>query len=461
MKAPDSVLIVRHRWGLHASAPRIGSDRLRAAWNAVRERRGGSRLVAAWRALALPGRLECEVMPVGRPAGTKRTRGRPCRTGITVMKQTKTLLAVLTPSAMVRILLGWGAVLGCAIARPILTGHLPTPVLFVLLAALVAVIVVCSFGVVSEAEHLARRLGDPYGTLVLTMSIVLIEVILIAAVMLGPGEHATIARDSVMAATMIALNLVIGLALLVGGLRHGALRVNRAGASAYLGFLVVLVAVAFAFPAVVGEGGAYRPTQAVAILVLTVGAYAFFLWRQTGPQRGDFQEVPATEPSAQASQPAGSSFREHRAEIFARIVILLVTVTPIVLLSHDMAALLDDALGRAGAPRILSGVLIAMIVFLPEAITTVRAAWTNEGQRVSNLAHGALVSCVGLTLPVVLAIGLFTGQRVVLAEGPASLVLLGVTLALSLATFGAAKVTPIQGVAHLFVFVLFGISVFS
>ena len=105
--------------------------------------------------------------------------------------------------------------------------------------------------------------------------------------------------------------------------------------------------------------------------------------------------------------------------------------------------------------------IIAMIVFLPEAITTVRAAWGGEAQRVTNLAHGALVSCVGLTLPVVLAIGVLTNQTVILAETPANLVFLVASLLLTLATFSAQRVTSIHGAAHLFVFVLYGLSIFS
>ncbi|GEC98692.1 calcium:proton antiporter [Kocuria varians] len=333
-----------------------------------------------------------------------------------------------------------------------------------MLAAIVAVIIVCAFGVVTEAEHLAHRLGDPYGTLVLTLSIVLIEVILISAVMLGPGDHATIARDSVMAATMIVLTLVIGLALLIGGMRHQNLRVNRTGISSYLSLLVVLVTVAFAFPAVIGENGAYTPGQAVPILILTILLYGFFLYRQTGAQNTDFQEVTPVQASTDTNEPQPgipAVLREHRKEVLARVALLLATVIPIVLLSHHMAALLDDGLNRLGAPVALSGILIAMIVFLPEAITTIRAAWTGETQRVTNLAHGALVSCVGLTLPVVLAIGLLTDQTVILAESPANLVLLGVSLLLSLTTFSAHRVTALHGAAHVFVFVLYGISVFA
>src|SRR5699024_2592613 len=99
------------------------------------------------------------------------------------------LRAIISPTVLLQLLLGWGAVLTMFLARPMLDGPIATPMLFGILAAIVVVIVICAFGVVTHAEHLARRLGDPYGTLVLTLSIVIIEVILISAVMIGPGEY--------------------------------------------------------------------------------------------------------------------------------------------------------------------------------------------------------------------------------------------------------------------------------
>jgi len=82
-------------------------------------------------------------------------------------------------------------------------------------------------------------------------------------------------------------------------------------------------------------------------------------------------------------------------------------------------------------------------------------------QRVSNLCHGALVSTAGLTIPAVLTIGLLTGRPVLLAETPVDLLLLGLTLLLTLATFSARRLTALHGAAHLFVFALYGVSVFA
>ncbi|MCE0509538.1 calcium:proton antiporter [Microbacterium sp. KKR3/1] len=378
------------------------------------------------------------------------------------------LRQLISGTDVVRIVLGWGAFAALLLLHPVLAAPVAAPVLVIALGAIIAVILVCAFGVVKQAEALAHRLGDPYGSLVLTLSIVLIEVILISAVMLGPGEHATIARDSVMAVAMIILNLVIGLALLLGGLRHRGMAHNRTGTSAYLSMLIVLIALAFGLPALIGTDGSFTTAQEIPIIILTVLLYAFFLYLQMGAQASDFTEVDPRLPQSPQhpeESEAGGGIRqvvaEHRTEVLVRLALLVVTVIPIVLLSHDMAALLDDGLGRLGAPVALAGVLIAGIVFLPESITAVRAALGGEAQRVNNLCHGALVSTVGLTIPAVLIIGMFTGQTVVLAESPANLLMLAVTLLLSVTTFAARRVTAMHGAAHLVTFAVYLVVLFS
>lgn len=382
---------------------------------------------------------------------------------------------VLDRSAISRLLLGWAGVAALMLLSPA-PGALPSALLALALAAIVAVIVIAAGGVVAQAEALAHRLGDPYGTLVLTLSIVVIEVVLIAAVMLGPGDHATIARDSVMAVSMIIMNLVLGLCLLVGGIRREALHVNRTGTSVYLVLLIGLGAMAFAVPTVLGEDGAYAPVQGVAIAAMTVAVYAVFLWRQTGAQAVEFQEVelPAADESAQEPTDAagasdtedrspgiGATLSRHRAELGLRVLLLVATVLPIVLLSHDMAGLLDEGLDRLGAPIALSGVLIAAIVFTPETLTALRAAAGGEMQRVVNLCHGALVSTLALTIPTVLIIGLATGSPVVLAESPVNLLLLGVTFAVSAVSAAAPRVTAVHGTVHLLLFAVYALALFS
>jgi Ca2+:H+ antiporter len=383
---------------------------------------------------------------------------------------TAALRSIVTPTAIIRLILGWGTFVAIQLTGPLLDPPVPMPLLVTALIVIIAVILVCAFGVVTEAEHLAGRLGDPYSSLVLTISICLIEVILISAVLLGPGDHATIARDSVMAVSMIILGAVVGLCLLVGGLRHGSMAHNRTGATNYLTMIIALTALAFAVPALIGTNGSYETWQEIPIVIATIGIYAFFLYRQMGPQAQEFTEVdprvaPAPHISPAEEEPRAQGIVEilsvHRTEIILRLALLVTTVLPIVLLSHDMASLLDDGFGRLGAPVALSGVIIAMIVFLPETLTSVRAAWNGEIQRVSNLCHGAHVSTVGLTIPTVLVIGMITDQPIVLAESPINLLLLAVIVLVSITAFVGKRVTAVHGVTHLIVFLVFGLAIFA
>lgn len=264
----------------------------------------------------------------------------------------------------------------------------------------------------------------------------------------------------------------------------------------YVGMLLLLAASAFALPALIGDDGSLRPVQAAVVAGLTVVLYAVFLRRQTGARASDFQEVAtgsrvvrtgsraaqdaavrdpdaassSTSTSASASSSSspsgptpeiGQALRTHRLELLVRSALLIATVLPIVLLSHHMAGLLDEGLARLGAPAALGGVLIAMIVFTPESITAVRAALGGEIQRVVNLCHGALVSTFALTIPTVLVISLVTGQRVVLAESSANLVLLGVTLALCTLSARAARMTRWHGIAHLLLCAIYAIVLFA
>jgi Ca2+:H+ antiporter len=388
------------------------------------------------------------------------------------MRQTPRPERLLSPIDLVRAALGWVTfgVLQLADAR--LTPPVPAGTLVVALAVIVGVIIVGAFGVVQQAEALARRLGDPYGSVVLTLSIVLIEVILIVAVMTGPGHHATIGRDSVMAVSMIILNLVIGMSLVLGVRRHRSVRVNRRGSVAYLTMITALATIGFAAPRWVGTHGSYVGPLRIVVVVAAIAAYAVFLHRQLGLRADDFREVGAGGSSAVeggtdvGDAPEGAAtvrrvVADHRREVVIRVALLVATMIPIVVLSHDLASLLDDGIARLGAPTTLTGVLIAAIVFLPEGLTSVRAALGGELQRVSNLCHGALLSTLALTVPAVLVAGLVTDEAVVLAETPGNLALLAVTLVLSWWTFTARRITAAHGMAHLACFSLYVVSVFA
>ncbi len=359
---------------------------------------------------------------------------------------------VFSPAALLRLLLPWAGVGAVFAAHPLLAAPASTPALIIALIVIIAIILVAAFGVVHEAEQLAHKLGDPYGTLILTLSVVIIEVVLIASVMLGPGDHPTIARDSVSAVMLIIMGLVIGTSLIVGGIRHPRARHRRTGSSQYLGMIALLVMMGFVLPSTLGTDGAYGPTAAIVVAVTTVLIYAFFLWRQMGAEADEFRE-PHDDGSTPPAAPSGIS----RAELLLRSGLLVATMIPIVLLGHELAGVLDQALPRWGVPTAISGVIIAFIVFTPETITMVRAAAGGEMQRVANLGLGAYVSTVGLTIPSVLVIGLVTGSPVVLAEPPAMLAVIIGTIVVTMISYLSPRTTPVHGALHLGLFAAYAL----
>lgn len=355
------------------------------------------------------------------------------------------LRAVFTPAATVSLLLGWIGVVALTVFSDAIGAAEPL-ITWLALAAVVAVILVAAFGVVAQAEALAHKLGDPYGSLILTISIVLVEVILIASVLLGPGEHATIARDSVMAVTMIILGLVVGVSLLIAPHRESF--VNRRGTTSYLVMIIALAAIAFVVPFFLPAATYTGPLAFIVAAVAIVG-YGLFLVRQMGPRAADYRENDA---ATDEHRDVRDVVRNHGAELWARTLLLIATAVPIVIMSHDMSTLMDTAFTEAGAPLALSGVVIAFIVFTPETITTLRAARAGEVQRVVNLCLGALVSTVGLTIPVVLVIGELTGAHITLAPDATQLLLMIAMVLATILAFWGGKTTRARGVVPLLLF---------
>lgn len=332
-----------------------------------------------------------------------------------------------------------------------------------LFAWLFFVIVWGAFGVVHEAEELASLLGEPVGTLVLTLSIVIIEVVLISAVMLGAGDTATLARDTMFAVLMIVLNGVVGLGLLIGGIRHHEQAYNLHGASAFLAVIIPLATIALVLPdfTTSTHDGSLTPVQAVCFSILTIGLYGLFLWLQTGRHKGYFV-APRSDTDANVPQdPPPPPRVPRKGEMAFHVLMLIVNILPIVILSKSLAKVLDYGIAATGAPHALGGIIIAMLVFTPEGISALVAIKRDELTRAINLCLGAAASTVGLTVPAVLAIGLFTGKQVVLGLPSASIVLLSATLILSTLTFSGWRTTMLEGAVHLSMFVVFLVLVFS
>lgn len=332
-----------------------------------------------------------------------------------------------------------------------------------LFAWLFFVIVWVAFGVVHEAEELAGLLGEPVGTLVLTLSIVIIEVVLISAVMLGAGDTATLARDTMFAVLMIVLNGVVGLGLLIGGIRHHEQAFNLHGASAYLAVIIPLATIALVLPNFTAStpDGTLTSVQAVAFSILTIALYGLFLWLQTGRHKGYFIAPRSDSDANEPAEPPPPPRKPRKGEMLLHLVLLLINILPIVILSKSLAKVLDYGIAATGAPQALGGIIIAMLVFTPEGLSALIAIRRDQLTRAINLCLGGAASTVGLTVPAVLAIGLLTGKPVVLGLPPASIVLLASTLVLSSLTFSGWRTTMLEGAVHLSMFAVFLVLVFS
>ena len=372
-------------------------------------------------------------------------------------------------NSIVKIVVAWLVVIAFLIGGHGWLSPSMTPVAAgICFTVLFATILMAAFGVVGEADELAHSLGEPYGTLILTLSIVSIEVILIAAVMMGPNEAPTIGRDSIFAVMMIILNLVTGICLIVGGLRYGEQEYNAQGAVAFISMTVVLVGTALLLPNTLSTGnGTFWPSQAIVLSILTVLLYGAFLLLQMGRYRSFFMQPKAgtlairLDGTQQAQLDTTHGRKVDRKQNLVHAVLLIALMVPIVLLAHDLAVVIDYGVASAGAPVAVGGVLIAIIVFTPESITAVKAAFNNENQRAMNLCLGAFVSTVGLTVPAVLTVGLITGKTVVLGISPFETVLLALTLVLTLLTYLGQRTSAMQGFMHLTLFGVFSLLLFT
>lgn len=330
----------------------------------------------------------------------------------------------------------------------------------ILFVWLLATILVCIFGVVRHADALAEALGEPLGTLILTVSVIIIEVSLIAAVMFEGVTDPTLARDTMFSVIMIMMNGMVGLCLLSGGLIHVQQEYNLEGARAYLAVLVPLSAIALILPrstASAAVAGTLSYWQATLFSIATLVLYAIFLALQTMRHRGFF-ELPENGEGDDSEQESADVGRQSVAR---HALLLLLTLLPVVGLSEYLAVMIEQGIHTLEVPSALGGMLIASLILAPEGITALRAALANRLQRSINLCLGSALSTVALTVPVVLMIGLATHQSITLGLDDENIIMLVLTLMVSMLTFSGARTNVLHGAVHLLLFFSYVVLIFN
>ncbi|WP_246723509.1 calcium:proton antiporter [Rhizobium sp. ARZ01] len=303
--------------------------------------------------------------------------------------------------------------------------------------------------VARHAEELAERLGEPYGTLILTLTITTIEVVAISAVMFHGENNPTLVRDTLFAVVMIILNGMVGLSLLLGAWRRPEQRYNLQGANAYLGLIVPLATLSLILPEFTADslGPGLTLTHQRVLILTSVGLYGTFLLLQTGrhriyfKQRGAPDETPSHAPSDEP--------------LALHIALLVAYIVPVVYLVEHFARPVDYVVETLRAPAALGGVVMAVLVATPEAISAVRAALANQLQRAVNIFLGSVLSTIGLTVPAMLAISHLSGHGIVLGLGRTETIMLVLTLAVSMITFASGRTNLMQGAVHLMLFITY------
>ena len=301
------------------------------------------------------------------------------------------------------------------------------------------VVVLLSQQVANQAELLAKALGEPYGTLVLTLSVIVIELSLIGSTMLTGEENPTLARDSMFSVLMIALTGITGLCMtLTSWLNRKSLGSNQylseeeltgpnmAGSMVFynlISTMSVMVLIIPNFSTDTAEGNFSLPINAV-LTVVSVGVYSIFLANQMGPYRCFFMD-----PGDQFTQ-KGDAISEN--ELIERpwqaTALMLASLAVVVLIAESMGLMIERGVNELNLPAALGGVLVAILILIPEVLNAVQATRQGQLQRALNTLFGSVLATISLTVPAILVIGEITGKKVILGLEPAAMVLLSLTL---------------------------------
>ena len=323
---------------------------------------------------------------------------------------------------------------------------------------LFAVILWSAMCVVRHAECLAVKLGEPYGTLILTLSAISIEVVMISTAMLHGANNPTLGRDAIFAVVMIALNGFVGLCLVIGGLRYREQYYNLQGVNSYLNVIMTLAVLGLVLPNFTTSTSSptFSTEQEIFLIVMSLLLYAIFLLIQTMRHRRYFVEYRETVAAANSAHHPLQTYSSG----FHATMLLLYMVT-VILLAKKFAIPLDNSIERFGMPQAFGGAIIAALVLAPEGIGAIDATLRNQLQRSINILFGSVLATIGLTISAVLTIGLSTRQSVVLGVQGGNLPLLLLTLAVSVVTFTSRKTNVLQGCVHLLLFAVFVLLIFA
>ena len=295
---------------------------------------------------------------------------------------------------------------------------------------------------VHHAEVVARRVGEPYGTIILALAVTVMEVGMIVALMLTGDPNPSLMRDSVHAAVMLVVHGLAGLCIVVAAIRHRQAEFRVEGANAFLAVLIPLATLVLVVPNFVVSvpGPFYSPLQLGFVSLACLALYGAFIFIQTGWHRDFF--LPAGGDSAPIAPPSGRI-------ALASLGLMTLALLSVVTLAKALSPAVLEGVRAAGAPVALVGVIVAAIVLMPESGAALRAAAANRMQSAINLALGSAVACIGLTVPTVAAVSWWLDQPLELGIAPGGTVLMLLGFLVAIITYGTGRTNLLSGIVHL------------
>ncbi|MCP2098253.1 MULTISPECIES: calcium:proton antiporter [Actinosynnema] len=322
------------------------------------------------------------------------------------------------------------------------------PILVTVVALMLAGSVLAA---VHHAEVVAHRVGEPFGSLVLAVAVTIIEVALIVTLMISGGpEAATLARDTVFAAVMITTNGIIGLSLLRGALKYQVVPFNAEGSGAALATVTTLAVLSMVVPTFTTStaGPEFTTPQLVFAALASLTLYGMFVFTQTVRHRDFFLPVEMEDEAAVEANDEHAPPPSNR-EAWTSLGLLLVALVAVVGLAKVESPAIEAGVASLGLPQSFVGVVIALLVLLPETLAAVRAAGRGRVQISLNLGYGSAMASIGLTVPVIALATIWLDGPLMLGLEATHMVLLAMTVVVSMLTVVPGRATRLQGGVHL------------
>lgn len=328
-------------------------------------------------------------------------------------------------------------------------------------AILFAAIIYAAMSVAHHAEMLAEKFGEPYGTLILTISAVVVEIVIIVIMMMH-AESATLARDTIYSAIMLDINGLLGLAAIIGGIKYGEQPYNVDSSNSYLSMLLVAIGIAMVVPHYIDP--AHHDIYMMFNVVTFILLYVTFTRIQLKSHKYFFEYRGKRGEGIQAAEMVYHEQEKHhdteKINAWYHAFNLVFLIVMIGVLAEILSVFMGNTLATFGLPLAIGAVGVAVISAAPELITAVRAAIDNRMQTVINIALGASLATVLLTIPAVILVTEYYGMPLDLSLTPIQGVMIGLTLLVSIVNFNDGETNVLEGFLHVILFVVFAFLLF-